>query len=214
MAETTKTEMAYRMIRNKITTGKCKPGTKLNISELAVMAGTSIIPIREAIKQLQIEGLVEIDSYKGAKVVSFSQREMREIYLIRSELEGLAGRLAAEQATPAQIARLEKILANPKMSSARINSEFHKAIYRMADSDRLFNIIMNVWDTAFMVSNGLALHNVEGQKLRSSEAHRKILLAITQHDCETTDKLIKSHILDTGERVIAWMVEDNLEEED
>lgn len=77
MSEVTKTEMAYRLIRRKITSGAFCPGERLNISELATQAGMSIIPVREAIKQLQMEGLIELDTYRGVRVVSYSQAELR-----------------------------------------------------------------------------------------------------------------------------------------
>lgn len=205
MAEQTKMQMAYRLIRSKITSGAFRPGERLNISELAAQAGMSIIPVREAIKQLQIEGLVESDTYRGVRVVSYSQKELQELYLIRSELEGLAGRLAAEHNSEAGVAKLAKILDDPNKSVSRANTDFHRQIYKMADSERLLNLITNVWDTTYLINKGLALHHVEGQKERSAIEHREILEAIKNGEPERTDQLIRQHILDAGQRVMDWI---------
>ena len=201
----TKTQMAYRMIRSKIMSGAFKPGEHLNISELAVQAGMSIIPVREAINQLQIEGLIELDAYRGIRVVSYTEAELREVYLIRAELEGLAGRLAAENSSEADIIKLQKILDDPKKSATKINTEFHKYIYLKANSERLYTMIMNLWDTWYLVSKGLALQHVEGQKERSKQEHSEILEAIKNHDGILTDELIHKHILEAGDSVTEWI---------
>ena len=205
MGERTKTEMVYRLIRSRITKGALKPGEKLNISELAAQSGVSTIPVREAIKQLQSEGLVEIDSYKGIHVVSYTMQEMRELYQIRAELEGLAARMAAEKNGSAIEKRLEKILDDRNKSVTKKNYDFHKLIYLHADSERLYNMIDNLWNAMYIVNNGVALQHVEGQKDKSAVEHRAIVKAIGAEDGELADKLIHQHILSAGERTILWI---------
>ena len=201
----TKTQMAYRLIRTKIMSGAFNPGTHLNISELAVQAGMSIIPVREAINQLQIEGLIELDAYKGIRVVSYTEAELREVYLIRAELEGLAGRLAAENWKDVDCDKLEKILDAPKKSANKINTEFHKYIYQKADAERLYNMITNLWDACYLVSKGLALQHVEGQKERSRQEHIEIMEALKIHNGTLVDELIHKHILTAGSSVTEWI---------
>lgn len=205
MAEITKTQLAYRLIRSRITSGAFPPGTRLNISELATQSGMSIIPVREAIKQLQMEGLVELDAYKGARVVSYTREELRELYLIRSVLEGLAVRLAAAHNDSTSIAKLEKILTTPKKSVTKANKDFHLSLYMMSRAERLYNMIINLWDTTYIINKGLLLHHVVGQKERSATEHKKILEAVRSGDGDLADALMRQHIIDAGNLAMNWI---------
>lgn len=203
MGYETKNEYAYKMIRKKITNGKLVPGEHLNISALASQAGTSTIPIREALKQLQTEGLIEFDTHKGAKVASFSTEELHEYYMIRAELEGLAGRLAVANKTPAAVEKLEQLLDSPQKSAAKMNEEFHKHLYRMANADKLYAMIFSLWDTCYIVGKGFAINIDEKQRERSMAEHREILKALKENDQAKVDSLIKNHILSALDVVIS-----------
>ncbi len=90
MNYTTISEIAFNEIRQAILSGKFRPGERINQKQLTEELGISIIPLREAFKQLQAEGFISIIPHRGAYVNELSLQEIEDVYLIRVELEGLA----------------------------------------------------------------------------------------------------------------------------
>ncbi len=91
----TKTEVVHERIREEIIAGKIKPGQRLVMSDLAKDFGLSEIPVSEAIRRLESEGIVQFTPHVGAVVSEINEKEFLELYIIRIELESLATRLAA-----------------------------------------------------------------------------------------------------------------------
>ena len=150
----TKTEMVYDWIKERILSGDLKQGEKINIKETSVQFGVSGIPVREAVGKLQSEGLVEIIPHVGASVTAYSSHQIKEINLIRSELETLALKLAADYLNQDLLNNLEAIIK--KMDQAleegdiksfgRLNREFHLSIYRASPYRFLYDLIVSLWD--------------------------------------------------------------------
>ena len=90
----------FDKIRSDILNGKYKRGEELVESSIGKELGISRTPVREAIRQLELEGLVQLVPNKGAFVTGISEKDVRDIYLIRARLEGLAARMAAKNITP------------------------------------------------------------------------------------------------------------------
>jgi len=93
-------EIVYDTIREAIQIGRYAPGQRLIADELAQELGTSRMPVREALRRLEVAGLVSITPHRGAVVSELSEQEIVEIYHIRAVLEGLAARLAASLLPP------------------------------------------------------------------------------------------------------------------
>src|SRR5436190_6040404 len=109
-AHPTVREVAYRRLRQLIVDGTLAPGTRIFENELADQLGISRTPLREALRQLETEGLIALSARRGAVVAGLSATEMHEEFLIRATLEGLAIRLAAPRLTAEHFDQLEREL--------------------------------------------------------------------------------------------------------
>ena len=106
----------FKRIRDDILSGNYTPGEELKEATLGKQLGVSRTPVREALRQLDLEGLVEIAPNRGAKVIGISRKDVEDIYHMRARLEGLAARKAAEQIKEEELAELEEVI---------LLSEFH-----------------------------------------------------------------------------------------
>ena len=127
----------FNSIENAILNGEYSDGESLNELKISKELGVSRTPVREALMQLELEGLVRSIPNKGAVVVGVSEQDTRDIYEIRVRIEGLAARLAAEKMTPEEVRALEKIvelqefylMKNDTEQIFRLDTDFHKIIY-------------------------------------------------------------------------------------
>src|SRR5690242_12502252 len=133
-------ELIADSLREAILTGQFQPGERLGQDEIAASVSVSRIPVREALLKLQAEGLVVSAPHKGYTVVELTTDEIRDIYSIRIELEGLAVRLAVPNMTPERLAHIERILSEEKtledtehQRRIELNREFHRTIYEAAN---------------------------------------------------------------------------------
>lgn len=141
-------------IREMILSGKAKPGDWLRQDELASTFGVSTMPVREALRQLQTEGLVTFYPRRGATVSQISAREYEEIYRIREDLEVLAVRWAAEDFSRISLDRLKTLLT--EIEAAVVNEdvprrmetvrEFFFVIFRASQKNHLLRILSSLWD--------------------------------------------------------------------
>jgi DNA-binding GntR family transcriptional regulator len=138
-------------IRDMIMSGHLKPGDRLRQDELAEAFGVSTMPIREALRQLQAEGLVAFRPRRGATVASISASEYEEIYRIREELEILACRWAAEDFERIPIERLKRLLEEIEQvgadsSDVQLVREFFFTIFEASEKEHLLRILSSLWD--------------------------------------------------------------------
>jgi len=146
----TRQEAAVERIRDAIIEGLFRPGQRLKQKEIADRFGCSVIPIREALHRLAVEGFVILDPQRGARVTDFDSRALEEIYEVRTALEGLAAQRAAERMTPQAAARVRAILDKmdrPNLSPGewlRLNWEFHDSLYTCAQQEFLRKMISNL----------------------------------------------------------------------
>lgn len=142
-------------IRDMILKGHLKPGDRLRQDELANTFGVSTMPIREALRQLQAEGLVVFRPRRGATVASLSISEYEEIYLIREALETLACRWAAEDFDRIPIDRLKLLLQEIEAVEANFDDvhrclqlvrEFFFTVFEASQKEHLLRILSNLWD--------------------------------------------------------------------
>lgn len=142
----------YGRIRRALIDGQFEPGERLRISALAADLGTSITPVREAIFRLVSEQALEMKAATAIHVPMLDSARLREIQLVRIQLEGAATERAAERITDKQLRRLEAIQAefieaaasNPKKASLK-NRDFHFALLEIAELPLVESIVENMW---------------------------------------------------------------------
>jgi len=197
------TRLAYDAIRARIVEGEVTPGQWLRESTVADSLGLSRTPVREALRMLATEGVIEMVPNRGARVVSWTPADIDEVYRLRALLEGHGAALAARAATPDQISHLRQLgeiyeravdSAVPGHDeTARCNNDFHAAILAASGSPRLPNLL-DVISSAPMVTQALSLYS-EDDRRRSVLQHRDILTAIAHGDPELAESAMRSHIL-------------------
>ncbi|MBT2679240.1 GntR family transcriptional regulator [Bacillus sp. ISL-35] len=191
------------VIREAIIRGDFKPGERLKQSDLAEKMGVSRMPIREAFRKLESEGLIIMEPHKGAVVKSISIEDIKEIYALRSELEKMAVHQSVNLLTEEDIEQLSFLVsemenANDADTFVQYNIDFHRLLVKRCKWERLNSFIGTLW-------NGLPQqtpHLLTGQIETSNSEHRKILEAVINKDNETAAKLISEHIYRTGEKLI------------
>lgn len=198
MTETRVTQKdAYAMILDAIDQGAYRPGDRLVESELAERFGVSRTPIREALQRLETQSLLERDG-RSLIVASLDHNQMAELYAVRTELEGLAARLAARHATEeevqvlrAMVAEDRALLTNPSALS-RANRRFHKMIHLASHNRFLVQQLDLVHRSmALMATTSLA---AEGRGEVALAEHAAIVDAIARRDEEAAYKALRDHI--------------------
>ncbi len=197
------TEIAYKEIRGHLLDRRLPAGAPLREAELASLAGVSRTPVREALRRLDAEGLVELLPRRGARVAPWSEQELEDVFALRLRLEGLGARLAATRATVEEAERLQG-LAEAVATAARgrdarrfdeitrANNAFHAAVLAAAGDDWLRSSVGAV------VSRALVRHTFERYgpvDLRRSLAHHHELAdAIAAGDPDWAESVMSSHI--------------------
>ena len=138
-------DKVYDHIKQAILAGEIQPGERLLETHLAQSLGVSRIPVREAIRKLEREGLIVVIPRRGVYASSINARDLDEVYAIRAVLEGLAARLAATNRTPEQLTRIDAILSKMVAQSEKGDTDgiffagrdFHEAILDAAGNEKL-----------------------------------------------------------------------------
>lgn len=203
-------EIVATILREAILRGIFQAGQPLHQEEIAAHLGVSRLPVREALRQLEQEGLVLYRLNRGAIVSALSAPEVQEIYEIRSSLERIALRLALPQMTTETFQQAATILdiTDRETNVSRwgeLNREFHLTLYAPAHRPRLLSLI-----TAFHrnVDRYLRMEMVVLQyKEQSQQEHRLILEACQQRDAITAATLLTQHIEVAGALLVAYLRE-------
>ncbi|WP_264739016.1 GntR family transcriptional regulator [Cytobacillus firmus] len=191
------------VIREAIIRGDFKPGERLKQSDLAEKMGVSRMPVREAFRKLESEGLIKLEPHKGAVVKSISIKDIEEIYALRSELEKMAVYQSVDFLTDEDISQLSSLVAEMEKADdadtfVQYNIDFHRLLVKRCNWERLNTFIGTLW-------NGLPQqtpHLLTGQIETSNTEHRKILEAVVKKDKETAANIVSEHIYRTGESLI------------
>jgi DNA-binding GntR family transcriptional regulator len=214
-------------ISAKILAGEYPPGSRLRQEALAEEFSVSRTPIREALRQLEVKGVIQHVPNQGAIVLAPNARDIREAYQVRAELEGLAISLAVEWITDEQIERMhtaqkrfaatvEKLTVTARMSNAKAhlrnvpnwvesNDEFHGVVIEASGNRRLRQLIRDL-HLGFTRSVMLSALTMDGRRMRENVAqHEAILSAITRHDAIEARKEMTHHILRSGELIVWWL---------
>ncbi|MEW6667701.1 MAG: GntR family transcriptional regulator [Thermodesulfobacteriota bacterium] len=192
----TKNQFIYEALKKAIIGGKYKPMERIVISEIAREFGSSDIPVREALKKLEADGLIHNKPYVGCRVASLNLDELEEIYQVRSELEGLATRLAAKrlnegelEAMQAQIKEMEQAVAEGHYEQiGLLNREFHRRIYSSCGNEFLLKTIFELWDLTSRVQGIFAMTPERAHQ--SLTEHARILEALHKRNGRLAEALI------------------------
>lgn len=196
-------ERAYEAIRNGIATGAYKPGMHMRAGDLADTLGISRTPVREALRRLSAEGLVEFFANRGAYVTRWSQSDVDEVFGLRVVLESYAAELAATRLTGQQIDELSRLagrmesLADPGGGRdlggiSVLNGEFHRVIMTAAANRRLAAMIAGVVELG-LVARTFSVYS--GADLaRSMAHHRELIAAFSVRDQVWAASIMRSHI--------------------
>jgi DNA-binding GntR family transcriptional regulator len=188
----TKSEWVYEQLRRRILAGTYKPDDRLRLTELAREFNMSEMPVREALRMLQRDGLIEMHSHRGASVANLSWSMAAEIVSVRMHLEVLAVREAAPGHDKSSLAELSKILDRMDRdlaagSAARFstgNREFHRRLYEPGANTVLKQEITDLWDRVWR-ARAQSIFEVDRGRMTAAQAeHRAILAALSKNDAE------------------------------
>lgn len=194
----------FQKIREDILRGAYKEHDELKEISIGEKLGVSRTPVREALRQLELEGLVTIIPNKGAYVTGISNKDVRDIYMIRSHLEGMCARWATENITDEQIEELEEIILLSEFhlqkktgaqaeQVAELDSKFHGILYQASNS-RILEHVLSDFHKYVQVSRTASVE-AKTRAQKSIEEHREILEAIKAKDGDLAEKLAHEHIL-------------------
>lgn len=202
-------------LRAMIISGELSPGASLSEMTLSDTFGVSRTPIREAIKQLQIEGLVEVRPRVGTFVAAPSRREITELFQMKELLEGAAARLLALRGRVPEVDRLEAVLKEAddavrdgdEERYAGCVHEFHELIVRGADNSKLeshYRTLMNQLAYARLVRTSLAQ---PGRLTESDHEHHRVVELILAKDGDGAERAMREHVRRSHQALLAGMSE-------
>ncbi len=197
MSTSVSTKDAYSLVLEAIDQGLYSPGDRLVESELAERFGVSRTPIREALQRLETQAVLVRDG-RSMVVCSLDHDQLGELYVVRAELEGLAGRLAAQHAAPEEVrvlrAMAEKdieLLGDPE-KLARANRRFHRQIHLASHNRYLIQQLETLHRSmALMATTTFA---ISGRDQTALEEHMRVVEAIENRDPEAADQSLRIHI--------------------
>lgn len=197
-ARQTAHEYVRSVLRRAILNGELSSGSRLVQAELAATLDVSTTPVREALRDLATEGLVQFDPHRGAIVTELSSDDLQDIYEIRLVLEPMAMRQAVSKITPQLLERLHKLhedmLAEPHSADwVDRNRVFHMMVYEQAVSPRLASIIRNLQDASVMYI-GAAVQRDPTHRETANRGHAEILAALDAGDEEAAVSALIPHI--------------------
>jgi DNA-binding GntR family transcriptional regulator len=204
-------EMVLNHLRQAISSSSIKPGQRIQQDELATHLGVSRMPVREALRQLEAEGLVTFFPHRGVVVADISVDDIEDIYIIRIALESAAARIGAENMSDEGLQYMRRTLADMEDTYYHfdpshwlaLNGVFHNAIYRAADNPHLFKLITS---TNLTINPYIRTYIMMPDYLQQSvDEHRQILDAVGRRNGAEAEELTKAHLQHTADAVIGYL---------
>jgi DNA-binding GntR family transcriptional regulator len=208
----TKAEVAYELVREQVLRGDLLPGAVIPQAALARELGVSTTPLREALRRLMTEGLVELDAHRDARVTRLTVEEARDLIEVRRSLDPLAAGLAAERRTREDLAlirqaadELRPLRTDPGPTELLTHRRFHVAIYTASHNQILVQTLDSLWDKADRYRR-LALEDgrTEQDLDRTHTEHLTMVDAIAAGDSATATAVMLAHVeASLGARAVA-----------
>lgn len=190
-------QSAYRQLLAEIRQGRLLPGARLRETELAERLGISRTPVREAIRQLEADGLVIHLPRQGASIRGLDHAEVIELYEMRGVLEGTAARLAARMALPVEIEELAAL--NAELAAAALgppaqemNRQFHRTLLDAARNRYLVKSVSALQKT-LLILGPTTLSEPERQAGAVAE-HQAVIAALAARDPDAAERAMRAHV--------------------
>lgn len=201
-------EKIFEVIKEKILMGILKPGDPLVEVKLAEELGVSRTPIREALRQLELEGLVYSIPHKGAFVAGVTAQDIEDIYTIRMLLEGLAARWAAQKITKDEEDELTEIITLMELYTKKkdipkvmkTDSQFHQLIYKASKSKPLEHVLSTFH--SYIIRARATSFETPGRLEEAMEEHKLIFEAIVSRDPDKAEEYMKLHVKNAAKNLI------------
>jgi DNA-binding GntR family transcriptional regulator len=198
IAHATIKDQVSASLRKAILDGKLKPGEPLIQDQIAKELNVSRMPVREAFRALEIEGLVTTSPFKGTVVTVHSADDIREIYQIRMLLEGFAAEQAVPKMTPEHVSEFDRLLdgmkrrlaASDHKGYAEYDRAFHRLIAENSGNRRLVKLIESTWRSFAPY----IAYSIPGRIERSYNEHSRILQAIRRGKADVAARLCREQI--------------------
>ena len=193
-------DQIYQLVRRAIVTGRLAPGSPVNEIEIAERLGTSRTPVREAVKRVEDEGLIDVRAQAGTFVTRISRRQVQEAYIIRIALERESVRHAAQTITADEVQRLRDIIDLHALAVKRSRFEdaidhddaFHRVIAEVNGYSMLWRVV-DITKAQMDRCRLLSLPS-PGAGETTIEQHGAIVDALEAHDLEAAERAIKEHL--------------------
>ncbi|NLG94807.1 MAG: GntR family transcriptional regulator [Acetomicrobium flavidum] len=201
---TTSADYVYDELLHKILMRQIKPGEHLAEVNIAVSLGVSRTPVREALRRLASQGLLEVIPNVGAKVVSPTQKDLEDTFMVRNALETMAVRLAVKNINPTYLAEMEEAIKQEEQALRSgdfeeylgVNEEFHRIIAQLSGNNVLEDFIKNCI-ARISIYTVFTEPPVEEIIRTSLAEHKEILNAIKERDVDRAEKTMEEHIINT-----------------
>lgn len=198
----------FQKLREDILSGKYKEHEELKEVAIGEELGVSRTPVREAFRQLELEGLIQIVPNKGAYVTGITAKDVKDIYMIRSLLEGLCARLATEKITREQMEEMEENIYLADFHAqkghmdqmAELDNRFHDILYEACDSKLLEHTLKDYHQYVLRVRQKTLSNNTRGRA--SNDEHRQIMEAIKAGDADKAEQLANRHMINAYDNMV------------
>lgn len=201
-------ESIAEAIRTSIMKGNLKPGHKISEPALASQFGISRTPVREAFRQLDTEGFLQVTPRRGARVAHFTERDVREFYEIKAVMEGYAAKLATEHISEKEMDKMEQVNLQMEecyrkqdyLRAFRLHNEFHEVFLKASGSEQLYQLIRML---VAKFQRFRILLTISGKSEGSFTQHREIIQAFRARDAKRASELVAENAIFGKEVIIA-----------
>ena len=201
-------DVVFNTLRRAILKGELKPGERLMEMQLAEQLGVSRTPIREAIRKLELEGLVLMIPRRGAIVAKITEKDLKDVLEVRASLERLSTKLACERMEEETIEELREAQEAFKAAlrgdditlQAQKDVEFHDVIYKSTNNLRLIQMLNNLREQMYRYRLEYLKDGTSHQKL--VEEHEAIIEALSRRDTEETTNIMVGHVYNQEQAVM------------
>lgn len=198
----------FNRLREDILSGKYEEHEELKEMAIGEEMGVSRTPVREAFRQLELEGLIQIIPNKGAYVTGITEKDVRDIYMIRSMLEGLCARWATEHITQDQMDEMEENVYLAEFHAkkghleqlAELDNRFHDILYEACNSKILEHQLKDFHQYVLRVRRKTLANANRGPK--SNEEHKQIMEAIRDRNADLAEQLAHQHMINAYENMV------------
>ena len=196
-----KTDVAYLNLRDQLLDGRLSPGTVLDQEALARDLGLSTTPVREALRRLEVEGLISQGSHRAMRVPELSVRELDDLFAIRLQLDPWAARLGSERATDTERAELRRLADDGSDVPAREllvrNRQLHRLMYATSGNAELTTLLDGLWDRCDRYRMNLyrmVLLSDEHAADTAANEHRRMVDAFNKKNLDRLAQLVTRHL--------------------